>query len=103
MALELIQPLGEMSTRNLPGGQGRPGRRANILTVSQPYGSSRPVTGVALLFFFFTYGIFVKIDLIISLRQISEGFSAAAYIQAEAKGHVARNEQFNIMFPCDLI
>jgi hypothetical protein len=41
------QPLIEMSTRNLPGGKGRPAREAD-LTVSQPYGPSRPVTGIAL-------------------------------------------------------
>jgi hypothetical protein len=31
------------------------------------------------------------------------GFSAEAYIPAETKGHVARGEQFNTMFPGDLI
>jgi hypothetical protein len=32
MALGLTQPLTEMSTRNLPGGKGRPARRADNLT-----------------------------------------------------------------------
>jgi hypothetical protein len=32
MALGSIQPLTEMSTRNLPGGKGRPTRKADILT-----------------------------------------------------------------------
>jgi hypothetical protein len=32
MALESIQPLTEMSTRNLPGGKGRPARKADNLT-----------------------------------------------------------------------
>jgi hypothetical protein len=32
MALGLTQPLTEMSTRNLPGGKGRPARKADILT-----------------------------------------------------------------------
>jgi hypothetical protein len=32
MILESVQPLTEMSTRNLPGVKGRPGRRADILT-----------------------------------------------------------------------
>jgi hypothetical protein len=64
MALGSAQPLTEMSTRNLPGGKGRLGRKADNLTavcepivwkmwelnVSQHYGSSRPVTGVALPF-----------------------------------------------------
>jgi hypothetical protein len=32
LALGLTQPLTEMSTRNLPGGKGRPARRADNLT-----------------------------------------------------------------------
>jgi hypothetical protein len=32
MALDLTQPLTEMSTRNLSGGKGRPVRKAVILT-----------------------------------------------------------------------
>jgi hypothetical protein len=32
MALELTEPLTEMSTRNLPGGEGRPVRKADKLT-----------------------------------------------------------------------
>jgi hypothetical protein len=32
MALGLTQPLTEMSTRNLPGGKGRPARGADNLT-----------------------------------------------------------------------
>jgi hypothetical protein len=32
MALGLTQPLTEMSTRNLPGGKGRPAREADKLT-----------------------------------------------------------------------
>jgi hypothetical protein len=62
MALGSTQFLTEMSTRNLPGGEGRPGRGADNLTpiceptVSQPYGPSQPVTGIALPYFFtFTY------------------------------------------------
>jgi hypothetical protein len=33
MAMESTQPLAEMSTRNLPGGKGRPARKADNLAV----------------------------------------------------------------------
>jgi hypothetical protein len=46
MALELTQPLTEMSTMNLPGCKARPPRKAENFT--QPYGPPQPPTVIAL-------------------------------------------------------
>jgi hypothetical protein len=69
MALGSTQPLTAMSTRNLLGGKGQPARKADNLTaiceptvykkcgslnVSKPYGTSHPVTGIALPFYKYT-------------------------------------------------
>jgi hypothetical protein len=35
-ALGLTQPLTEMSTRNLPGGKGRPARGADLTAICEP-------------------------------------------------------------------
>jgi hypothetical protein len=81
VALRSTQPLTEMSTRNLPGGKGRPARKVDNLTavsrlsrkcgshdVSHFYGLPRPVTEIALIFFtsfFLIYPIqFICINLI---------------------------------------
>jgi hypothetical protein len=47
MTLGSTQPLTEMSTKNLPGGKGRPARKVDNLTASQLYGPPRPVTGIS--------------------------------------------------------
>jgi hypothetical protein len=75
MVLGSTQPLTEMSTRNLPGGKGRPARGADnliavtrlsrkcgSLDVSEPYGPSWPVKGIA---FFFT--IFVSFFVVVHI------------------------------------
>jgi hypothetical protein len=65
MALGSIQPLTEMSTKNLSGGKGRPAPKTDNLTaisepivykigsldVSQPYGPAKPDTGTVSLFY----------------------------------------------------
>jgi hypothetical protein len=67
MAMELIQPIIEMRTRNIPGvKRGRSVRLANLplsssqvsrkcenLDVLPPFGPPRRVIGIALLFYFY--------------------------------------------------
>jgi hypothetical protein len=36
MAVGSIQPLTEMSTRNLPGGEERPARKADVTAIREP-------------------------------------------------------------------
>jgi hypothetical protein len=69
MALGSTKPLTEMSTRNLPwggggGGKERPAREADLtticeLTVKKMPAPPRPVTGIALPFYFLHCVIFL--------------------------------------------
>jgi hypothetical protein len=80
MALGSTQPLTEMSTRNLPGGKTHPARRIDNLTaicepivkikcgcldVSQPYGSSWLVAGIAFTF------LSMAVQLVLTLASFS--------------------------------
>jgi hypothetical protein len=83
MALGSTQPLTEMSTRNLPGGKERRAREADNLTaiyepivyekcgsldVSQPYGSSWPLTGTALPLLTVNFSIYYTVRIHRSLN-----------------------------------
>jgi hypothetical protein len=62
VALGSTQPLTEMSTRNLPGGKGRPAPKADNLTSiwELTYGPPRPVTGIAILVYLFNINIITR-------------------------------------------
>jgi hypothetical protein len=76
MVMGSTQPLTEMSTRNLPGGKGRPERKSDSLTaiferlsrkcgildVSQPYGPALHATGTALPFLPFYLSKYVQLS-----------------------------------------
>jgi hypothetical protein len=74
MALGSTQPLPELSTRDLPGGKGRPARKTDNLTdiyesivqkIWEPrrlttlYGPPQPVTGIALPFSFLGLAVMI--------------------------------------------
>jgi hypothetical protein len=82
MALQLTQPLTEISTRNLPGGKGQLAHTADDLTticeptvyeiwepkVSQPHGPPQPVTGTSFsISFHLTVCTFVIITMLLNL------------------------------------
>jgi hypothetical protein len=86
MALTSTQPLTEMSARNLPGGKGRPERRADNLTaiceptvqtkygsldVSQPNGLSRPVTGIVYIYIYSHNSHPIIVGMIASTKMVS--------------------------------
>jgi hypothetical protein len=85
MALGSTWPLTKMSTRNLPGDNGRPARKADNLSaicepivyricgsleVSQFYGPSRPVTGIALHFTFIQALVRFEVLVVVTLRNM---------------------------------
>jgi hypothetical protein len=58
MTLGSTQPLTEMGTRNLPGGKGRPARKAdNLTSICEP---PQPVTKIALPTHIHEHRVFVR-------------------------------------------